>query len=101
MHERRTESAREAGKKGPGMDGADRRAVGIVGTRVRTRQHRLPGSWLRCKLLVAALGVELTNAWSSPNDESGLSSPSLRVSALNGVVAMISGMTGGGGGETP
>ena len=91
MHERRAEFARSAGKrregskKSPGIGGADRRVIvplvhvkstisGLVSVMVR-----VPGG---------GSGLESTGGdfWGSSNNESGLSSPSLKVPASSWVV---------------
>ena len=103
MHERRTESARSAGKrkdglkKSPGIGGADRRVI-VPLVRVRSTFSGLVSVMVRVP--GGGSGLESTGGDSrgSSNNESGLSSPSLKVSASSSVDAR-KWVTGGSGRE--
>lgn len=92
MHERRIESARSAGKrregskKSPGIGGADRRAI-VPLVHVRFTFSGLVSAMVRVPGGGKRLGSTERNCWGSSNNESGLISPSLRVSASSWVVA--------------
>ena len=91
MHERRTESARSAGKrregskKSPGIGGADRRA--IVLAVLHARSAALVSAMVRVSGWGSSLESTGEDSRGSSNNESGLSSPSLKVSAPIWVVA--------------
>jgi hypothetical protein len=92
MHERRTESARSAGKrsegseKSPGIGGADRRAI-VPPVHVRSTFSGLVSVMVRVPGGGNSLESTGGDSWGSSNNESGLSSPSLKASASSWVVA--------------
>jgi hypothetical protein len=79
MHERRTDSARSGGKrregskKSPGIGGADRREMAHEFSGLASAKVRVP--------CCSSLGGAGGDSWGSSNNESGLDSPSLKVSA--------------------
>ena len=95
MHERKTESARSAGKrregskKSPGIGGADRRAMIALPPVVHVRSTF--SGLVSVKVRVPGGGNSLESTGGdtrgSSNNESGLSSPSFKVSASSWVVA--------------
>ncbi len=93
MHARKAESARSVGRrragsmKRPGSGGADRREIALVFVMSTLSGKAAAVAVVRAPCGGGDSGGTVGGSWGSSNNESGLSSPSLRASPSSGVIA--------------